>query len=328
MNVSNFYKYRLDNIVSCSQPLVAISSVMRSGGNLLNRLFDGHLQLRTYHSEFLFGVMSDITLPKNHILNIQNFPLIDNRGNVEDIFDQLSQNDPFIRNAIESGWVKVNYNSPKPFFYDAQLHKRIFLKIYNNTDNTRNILNKYITSYFNSYIDYQELYSNDKLFTTTYWPGFITSNVNIERFCKSYPDGFIVGIVRNPLQWAGSAKRRRPKDFDYNYMDALWKKSIDNSVEWSKINNNVILVDFDSLVNNTSNVMDKLCKLIGIKYSNSLCMPTFNSMPIEGNSINKENQKVHIVKEVLNTYNTILNNSEVMEITERYLPTYHSANKL
>ena len=287
MTNDNFYNYRVNNLVSCNQPLIAISSVMRSGGNLLNRLFDGHSQLRTYHSELLFGVMSDFTV-KNDALEISKFPLISNSSSYEDLFDQLSRNDPFINNAIESGWVKVNYDNPKPFYYDRQLHKKIFLSICGESKKiiARNILNNYVTGYFNSYIDYQGLYSNDKIYTSTYWPGFIMSNTNVDRFMAEYPDGFIISVIRNPLQWAGSAKKRRPKEFSLDYMDSLWSKSIRNSIKHS-VNSNVILLDFDHLINNTQNVMAGLCNLISIKYSDSLIHPTFNSMPIEANSESK-----------------------------------------
>lgn len=328
MDSESFSKNRINNIINCNQPLIAIASVMRSGGNLLNRFFDGHSQLRTYHSEMLFGVLNDLTLTKGHVLKIQHFPLIDSHYGSEDIFNQLSKNDPYIKEMGKSGgWVKVNYNNPRPFFYDAQLHKNIFMQICRNTDSTRDILDKYITSYFNSYIDYQGLYSDDKLFTTTYWPDFIMDDINIERFFMSYPTGFIISIIRNPLQWAGSAKKRRPKEFNYDYMDSLWKKSADSSINWS-CNNNVILIDFDDLINNTNYIMNKLCKLIGIKYSDTLCNPTFNSMSIEGNSINRENQKTNIVKTVLHSYNEVLNDSEIKEISERYLPLFNSAKKL
>jgi hypothetical protein len=51
-------------------------------------------------------------------------------------------------------------------------------------------------------------------------------------------------------------------------------------------------------------------------------------MSIEGNSINRENQKTNIVKTVLHSYNEVLNDSEIKEISERYLPLFNSAKKL
>ena len=74
VNLSGFYENRYNSLVKCDEPLIVIASVMRSGGNLLNRLLDGHKELRTYHSELLFGVMSDIS-STNEALNISRFPI-------------------------------------------------------------------------------------------------------------------------------------------------------------------------------------------------------------------------------------------------------------
>jgi len=333
VDLSGFYKYRINNFVKCDEPLISIASVMRSGGNLLNRLFDSHSHLRTYHSELLFGVMSDFT-SKNKKLKSARFPFYEHFNDVEAIFDELSTNDPFIGKAMYNGWVKVNYEKPLPFFYDRSFHKEIFIKLCTKGNlNQRKILDNYVTGFFNSYIDCQGIYSSDKQYVTTYWPGFVLIESNVERFLSVYPDGKLISIIRNPLQWAGSTKKRaseRASDpFNFDYMDKLWLDSVKKSVLFKKkYPNKFILIDFKNLVVNTERMMIELCGALGLPFENSMTSPTINSIPVEANSINKENQLVGIVHAVLNSYKYILNEEEIVEINDRYSGIYNDSDSM
>ncbi len=320
----NYEKHRLKNLVLTKEPIVAIGSVMRSGGNLLNRLFDNHVNLRTYHFERLFGIFSDFTHSSVN-LSLAHFPIIESISDFDNIFKCLAHKNDYIpiENA-RNGYVKVNYNNPLPFMYNRRFHKKIFkLLCKNELSNQRDIFNNYLSGFFNSFINYQNLYGIEKKYTTTYWPNFVIYKKNIERFFNVYPDGKLISIIRNPLEWAGSAKRRKPLEFNYQYMDSLWLSSFKNSCEFrTKYPDKFILLDFDQLVIETSEVMNRVCNFLDIKYNNFMTIPTFNGYLIEANSIRKQNQKKGIIKEVTRSYSDCLEPMEIEEIKDRYLHLY------
>lgn len=322
----NFEKHRLNNITQCKEPLLAISSVMRSGGNLLKRLFDGHSQLRTYHSELLFSVASS----SDPAYQFNKFPIHRNSEDLEYIFKFLTKNDWYLQLASFDGFVKTNYDNPLPFIYKRRLHKKIFIDLCkNHKPSQREILNNYITGFFNAYIDYQSLYGIDKKYTTTYWPGFVLCKENIDRFFSVYNDGKIVHIFRNPFSWAGSAKKRAPQLFNKEYMDNLWLKSTENAIFFKeKYLQNFICIDFDNLLSKTEEVMMTLCSNLKLQYENSMAYPTFNGMAIEANSVNIENRGYGIVKNVLKSYEKILTKDDLTFIGENYSEIYRHAKSL
>jgi hypothetical protein len=57
-------------IVNIHLPAIGIINSMRSGGNMLNRLFDSHPQLLTNHSETFFGVFQ--VHQKNQSINLED----------------------------------------------------------------------------------------------------------------------------------------------------------------------------------------------------------------------------------------------------------------
>ena len=325
VNLSGFYENRYNSLVKCDEPLIVIASVMRSGGNLLNRLLDGHKQLRTYHSELLFGVMSDIS-STNEALNISRFPIFQSELDFNNIFNALTENDPFIEQAMQSGWVKVNYDRPLPFCYDRKFHRDIFLKLCEyGVKGNRDILNNFVTGFFNSYLDCQGLYEKKK-YTTTYWPEFLIYNKNIEDYFSVYPDGKIISIIRNPLQWAGSAKKRSPNLFNLQYMDELWLESVNMTLSLKdKYKDNIILLNLDDLVLNTTATMNELSSFLGLDFQNEMIEPTINSMPVEANSINNELQVTGIVSDVLKSYEKVLSANDISDVTKRYFPVYEFA---
>jgi len=322
---------RINDLIQCNEPIIAIGSVMRSGGNMLNRLFDNHINLRTYHSELLFSILSDNT-NTNPKIKLATFPKYDlENTDTENIFDDLAmKNDIFIELNTKSGWIKTNYDNPLPFYYDRLFHKKIFLSLCEkNMNKQRDIFDNYMTGFFNSYWDYQNLYGNNKKYITNYWPGFILYEENVKRFFKTYPEGRIISVIRNPFQWAGSAKKRRPEEFGETYMDNLWLSSIEKSLHLKeKYSDKFILINFDDLVIHTKNSMNTLCEILDISFHESLLEPTFNGMSIEANSIFILQQKSGIVKTALNNYKKILDREDMDMIEQKYINIFNKTKSL
>ena len=77
-------------------------------------------------------------------------------------------------------------------------------------DTTRQSLNDYLTSFFNSWLDYQNFYKvEEKLFVTSFIPRVLMFPESQDGFRRDYPDGYIVSSVRHP---AGCECSRRAAD--------------------------------------------------------------------------------------------------------------------
>ena len=71
----NFYHERQKYITPCDEPILGIGQSMRSGGNLLKRLFDNHTQIRAYPTELLFSVFSEKVVSDPYIKMQAQFPI-------------------------------------------------------------------------------------------------------------------------------------------------------------------------------------------------------------------------------------------------------------
>jgi len=272
--------------------------------------------------------LSDFTVDDPNA-KMTKFPIYEDYElqNVKKILNDLVKIDSNLKYAAFNGYVKGTFHDPLPFIYDWKLHKKIFLQMSLGSRLTqRDIFNNYLTGFFNAYLDCQFHYESGKQYSTTYWPGFNIYNENVERFFTIYPDGIILHMIRSPLSWAGSAKKRQPHKFGRKYMDSLWLRSTQNAISFRKAYpKSFIIIDFDDLVRNTKSTMRNLCTNIGLNYNSSMELPTFNSMPILANSIHKEMQQEGIVKDVEFSWKRVLNKEEVSEIVGAYNEVYDKA---
>ena len=60
------------------------------------------------------------------------------------------------------------------------------------------MLDAYFTSYFNAWLDNQNLYTGPKRVVTGFTPRLAMDEGSVERFFAAYPDGTLVSIVRDP----------------------------------------------------------------------------------------------------------------------------------
>lgn len=273
---------RFRHITPVSEPLVLISQVQRSGGTLMSQLFDGHPECHAHPKELTWGrpTKYDWPSPKNLLQGIS-----------KEVFHALDQT--WIHSACRRGsYIKAETTNSNPeqypFVFDRQLQLRIFNQYYPSEASTsmRALLDVYLTSFFNAWIDNQMLYGRKKC-VTAFCPRILAQPGSMERFRKDYPDGHLVTIVREPVNWYTSALR-------HGYLERfgttkavmdLWVSSVDASLEaLRQYPKQTTLIEFSSLLNDTSTVMRNLSSRIGINWSESLLNPTFNTIPIQSNS--------------------------------------------
>jgi len=274
---------RLRSVVPVTQPLMLCSQIPRSGGTLLSRLFDGHPECFAHPFELQWGK------PRKW-----QWPDLDVSADMpaDRVFEQLRERWP--REFSVEGYEKsprrthqAEAAAPErhPFVFDAVLQRRIFVDAVERSPDRshRRILNAYLTSLFNAWLDYQNLYRTPKRWVTAFVPRLITHRESVERFFVDYPDGILVTLVRDPAAWLSSFSPMTALDPESAV--AGWITSAEASLMAHAAHpQNVIVLLFEDLVHRTEAVMRLLCERMGLGFSDTLLQPTYNSMPVLSDS--------------------------------------------
>ena len=266
--------------VQVKQPLLMISEVQRSGGTLLSQLFDNHPECLNHPEELCWGRPQKWNWPDLELSSRSCSP--------RDLFNKLHE--PWIDAYGGAGFYrkKPGYQTRYPFLFDLTLQRQLFCDIIRTREiqSQRDVFDAYLTSFFSAWLDYGNLYGEEKRFVTCFTPRLIIETP-IEKIFTDYPDGYVVSLVRNPVDWVSSAQGhaffRNTKSLDT--LLQYWIDSTNAAVDAHKqFKSRVIVGSFESLINQTEVVMRKLCRWVGIGYTDSLLVPSFNGIPIRSNS--------------------------------------------
>ena len=253
-----------------NQDLIIISQIQRSGGTLLSQLFDTHPEIHSYPSEL------KLTNPKHDWTKKFNFTTFYN--------DQLLVSSAKYNNYKKDGFgLKKNLIINK-FKFDFFLQKKIFEDLDVKND-LRTKLDAYFTSFFNSFLNYNNN-NNLKKYIIAFLPRFIFKSENLDLFFSSYKNGKILSIIRSPKSWLSSSINHS-EIYKKSPLKALmlWKINALRTINAKrKFGSNIIIIDFDDLIDNTENTMKKLCKDLNIKFHKTLKVPSFNGEIIRSNS--------------------------------------------
>jgi hypothetical protein len=245
--LGRIYKMRSGHIIPVEQPLFLVSQISRSGGSLMAQLFDGHPECHTHPGELHIGY------PKKY-----NWPDLDLRQKPDKWFDMLFERR--LPGYAEEGFVKVprhmrsSYSASQiryPFLFLPRLQREIFKKCAaRGVNSQRDVINCYMTSYFNAWLDYQDLYRSERKCVFAFTPRLSMYEDSVERFFRDYPDGKMVTIVRDPKTWFVSFVKIKP-DERGNITEAMtrWKTSarsaLNNRKRWG---DRIILLTFEGLL--------------------------------------------------------------------------------
>ncbi len=259
--ISNLKEYNLrkpcDFIVDCNVPLIYISQPARQGGTLIRNLFDGHPKLFVFPHELSFQ--------KNgyHWEQIQH-----NKKSFELLRDR------WVTHAIVNGLDKHI-----PFYFNRRIQKKIFFS--NKKDKTRDVLGAYFTSFFNAWINYQNLYSIGKKFIVAFCPWNLNEIKDIEAFFSVYQDGYRLQIIRNPLAWWASEKNYGNETKKVNdYLEQRWINSVRTGIKANEIfPDHYLLINYDELVKSPEKSLIQICNKINIDFNKIMLRPTINDFP-------------------------------------------------
>jgi hypothetical protein len=313
-------KMRREKRVEVNQPLVLISQIQRSGGTLLSQLFDGHPQCHAHPYELFIGY------PKKMM-----WPALDLQDSRASWFKTLFEK-PVLRSFYQ-GYTKYGKGIEEdlevfPFIFLPSLQKALFndCAAAKPIQSQRDIFNCYMTSYFNAWLDNQNLYGKQKRLITAFVPRMGMDEENLQRFFTTYSDGKLLSIIRDPKSWWVSARKHKPTV--YGELDPaidLWLSSTEAILAAKKqYGTNVHPLKFEDLVTDTEGTMRLVAAVLGIDFDPCLLTPTFNGFPIKADSSYKV-QGYGVIKDPVTRHKQILTDAETARIEERTGKVYAAA---
>jgi hypothetical protein len=289
------YKNWLENIQPVSVPLALISQIQRSGGSMLSQLFDGHPQVHAHPHELKFGY------PKKYI-----WPPIDLGDHPERWFEILFEDS--VVQHLRHGYKKMEkYEETFLFIFLPSLQKKIFLRYLNSikTVTLRDVFDAYMTSYFQAWVNNQNLIGVKK-YITAFTPRLSMIDTNMASFFYIYPHGRLISVVRDARNWFPSATRHQLDKYgDIKKALEQWVDSARSMVRnKQKYGDRVCVITFEDLVRRTEAVMRYLADFLNLDFDDILLTPTFNKFPIKPNTSFKL-EKPGIMVSALERYKTL-----------------------
>ena len=260
------------------EPLVLISQVQRSGGTLLSQLFDGHPEVHAHPGELHIGP------GKAH------WPSLEPAAAPESWFDALFEQ--ITLEFLEQGYSKATPGARDagtfdvfPFQFDVGRQREIFLGRARPGSSVRDILDAYMTSYFNAWLDNENLRTGPKRAVTAFAARLAMNKSDLAAYFRDYPDGTLITIVREPRGWFESSRQYQQSHEDVDRAMAAWSRSTRSSLRArERYGERVIVLSFEQLVLETAPLMRRIARQLGLTFSDDLLVPTFNGRPIRADS--------------------------------------------
>jgi hypothetical protein len=261
----------------------------RSGGTLFLRLLDGSDKIFVFPVALRFKYR---IWPNKKKLNKRDYLKI----------FQLINLKKFIKYGISKQSSNIKQKNHQ-FIFDIKKHNYQLKKILKRKINLKKFIDSFFLYFFQNWKNYKSK-KNKKIIiahTTLSNPKFFETN--FVNFTNTFEDGKIIIIIRKPLAWFNSSKKLRSRSLFMNQTDTyIYKYYLNFFSTVLKCYNSkkIIIISFDDLILKTENTLKKISKLMKIKFSKSMLLPTFNNESTTPNSSFQLNLSGKIYKNVVN----------------------------
>jgi Sulfotransferase family len=259
-------------LVPVDQPLVLITQAPRSGGTLLMRLFDGHPACHAIPHELSTLLPTSLPLPReaDRAWKVLENPMLE----------------MWFVGGLRAGKGQLSGDSTRyRFLLPPLLQRRVFDQVLGERKpgSDRDVLNAYLTSYFNAWLDYRP--GPAPRWVTGFEPAAILQPDRLRCFRELYPDGRLVSVVRDPASWAVSAARRNARYADRRVAIATWREAVETALRLhAERPDGVAIVPFEALVRDTERTMKAVAEFLAVELTDDLLAPTFNGRATKANS--------------------------------------------
>lgn len=273
------FRSRREAIVPVSEPLVLISQAQRSGGTLVNSLLDGHSELHVHPYELHIGHPTKA-----------DWPALDLGADSEAWLELLSE--PVLTKLFAAGYRKKpdmdeieNYPT-LPFTVVPTFVEHLFRLLCADRPpaSQRQVIDHYLTAFFNAWIDNQGLRDEPKRWVAAFAPRTAWGDSR-ERFFRDYPDGRIIALLRDPRAWYASASRFSGRYGELDEAIELWQRGASEIAAAKRERpERALVITYEGLVQDSERVMRGVAEWLGIAWSPILLVPSFNRLPVRPNS--------------------------------------------
>jgi hypothetical protein len=282
LDARHLRRMRLRHVVTVDQPMVLVSQANRSGGSLLAQLFSGHPDCHVHPGEIHFGHPRKV-----------DWPDLDPSLGPKVWFRQLSEyrTPQYARFGFSKiGRDRSKYDDTEivfPFLFLRRLQRQIFCQVLAplSSPSNRQIIDAYFTSYFNAWLDYQELYA-PKRYVVGFTPRMSSEPKSVEHFFRDYPEGRLISVIREPKSWFVSLRGRKPHvRVDPRPWMERWRRSADAALRNRELYApRVHVLRFEHLVGDTEGAMRGIADFLGLPFHEVLTRPTFQGRDILANT--------------------------------------------
>ena len=172
----------------------------------------------------------------------------------------------------------------------------------------REILDCYLTSLFNAWLDNQNLIGAEKRWVVAFSPRRAWGE-GLDKFFELYPDGRLISILRDPFSWYTSAQGRDP-EADALALLELWKRSAREMLEAVAVTSPVRASSGStSFCSTLSGSMRGLAGYLDIEFDAQLTEPTFNRYPVGANS-SYDVTRTGVVTDPVERYSELLSSKQ------------------
>jgi len=316
------FRSRREDIVPVSEPMALVSQVQRSGGTLVNSLLDGHPELHVHPYELHIGHPTKA-----------DWPALDLDADSEAWLELLSE--PVLAKLFATGYRKkpdmdaIEDYPTLPFTVVPSLIDHLFRLLCADRppESQRQVIDHYLTAFFNAWIDNQGLRGEGKRWVAAFAPRTAWGDSR-RRFFGDYPDGRIVAVLRDPRAWYASASRFYNRYGELDEAVALWQRGANEIAALKREQpDRALVVTYEALVQDSERVMRGLAEWLGISWSPTLLVPTFNLLPVRPNS-SYELAATGIRHESLERWRDALDPEIVATVEERTLELHADVSAL
>lgn len=278
----------------------------RSGGTLFLRLLDGSDKIFVFPVALRFKYR---IWPNEKKLNKKDYLKI---------FKLINLN-KFIKYGISKQSSNIEQKNHQ-FIFDIKKHNYQLKKVLKRKIKLKKFVNSFFIYFFQNWKNYKSKKNKKIIITHTTLSNPKFFETNFVNFINTFEDGKIIIIIRKPLAWFNSSKKLRSRSLFINQTDTyIFKYYLNFFSTVLKCYNSkkIIIISFDDLILKTENTLKKISKLMKIKFSKSMLIPTFNNESTSPNSSFQLNLSGKIYKKVVNRKSFLKKNKNTKKLLQQ-----------
>jgi hypothetical protein len=264
--------------VRLQHDVLLISQIARSGGTLLQQLFDSHPQVLMHPFELEIGSRKQL------------WPSVDVSAPIDpvELFEGLREPsiDRFIMEGLSPHFAGSPDETRYAFRFSRRTYRNHFVSVWTaaETPSARAALDAYFSAFWAAWRDAPTDPSRVR-YLGGFRPGMIADEPAMKRFFDHYPEGRVISIVRDPGSWYASARRHSSRYSDLRFAIGEWSRQTRAALAVRAARpEQVRLVGFESLLQDTRGSLSELSRWLGLDWDDCFLTPTLGGRPMRADS--------------------------------------------